>query len=199
MRSPLRALLLGCALALAGCAAAPPRNLVDLPAGTTAPGLPSHFELFGRISVREAERGFSGGVRWQHSPERDELLFTTPLGQGVAEIVSGPGEARLTTANARHVAPDAESLTERLLGWRLPLAGLAWWALGSNAPGSPAKAEFDADGRMARLYQDGWEISYLGYVAGSSGRALPRTLEATRESLEIRLSVDDWAPGEAVR
>lgn len=198
MRSSVRALLLACALALAGCAVAPPRNLVDLPAGTTVPGLPSSFELIGRISVREAERGFSGGVRWQHGPDGDELLFSTPLGQGVAEIVSRPGEARLTTPSARHVAPDAESLTETLMGWRLPLAGLAWWALGSNAPGSAAKAELDADGRVARLYQDGWEISYLDYVT-ASGRALPRTLEASRESLEIRLSVTDWYPGEASR
>jgi outer membrane lipoprotein LolB len=198
MHSTLRALLPACALALAGCAAAPPRNLVDLPAGTTAPGLPASFELIGRISVREAERGFSGGVRWQHGPEGDELLFSTPLGQGVAEIVSRPGEARLTTAGARHVAADAESLTEKLMGWRLPVAGLTWWVLGSNAPGSPATAELDAGGRVARLYQDGWEISYLDYVT-ASGRALPRTLEASREALEIRLSVTDWFPGEASR
>lgn len=193
-----RALLLACALAFAGCAAPPARNMVELPAGATVPGLPSAFDLFGRISVRESERGFSGGLRWQHRPERDELMLFTPLGQGVAEILSQPGEARLTTADARHVAPDAESLTERLLGWRLPISGLAWWALGSNAPGSPARAELDAEGRVLRLFQDGWEIRYLDYVA-ASGRELPKALAASRDALEIRLSVDEWTLGEAPR
>ena len=51
---------------------------------------------------------------------------------------------------------------------------------------------------MLRLLQDGWEIRYLSY-AEVEGRALPRTLEATREALEIRLSVDDLNLGAAPR
>ncbi|HEX6829543.1 MAG TPA: lipoprotein insertase outer membrane protein LolB [Burkholderiales bacterium] len=187
----MRALLLACAMALAGCAAAPPHATLERPAGVTAADLPPRFELSGRVSVHEKERGFSGGLRWQHDPERDTLLLITPLGQGVAEILRLPGEARLTTPDSQHVAPDAETLTEQLLGWRLPLAGLAWWALGSNAPGSPAKLELDDEGRVTRVLQDGWEIRYLRYVA-VEGRELPGSLAASRETLEIRLSVDQW-------
>ena len=122
---------------------------------------------------------------------RDELLLLTPLGQGVARILSRPGEARLTAGESQHAAPDAETLTEQLLGWRLPLSGLAWWALGSNAPGSASRVELDAGGRIARLTQDGWDIEYLRYVA-VEGRELPGSLEARRPGLEIRLSVDQW-------
>jgi outer membrane lipoprotein LolB len=187
----VRVVLLACAAALAGCAAPAPRAILERPAGVTAADLPSAFELAGRIAVREKERGFSGGLRWQHQPERDELLLLTPLGQGVARILRQPGEVRLSTGDAQHVAADAEALTEQLLGWRLPLAGLGWWALGSNAPGSPATVELDGEGRVLRLLQDGWEIRYLRYVA-VQGRELPKSLAASREDLEIRLSVDEW-------
>ncbi len=187
----MRALLVACALGMAGCAAVEPRATVERPAGAAAEGLPRQFELFGRIAVREGERGFSGNLRWQHQPERDELLLLTPLGQGVAHILRQPGEARLTAGEARHTAPDAETLTEQLLGWRLPLSGLAWWALGSNAPGSASRLELDAAGRIQRLDQDGWDIEYLRYVA-VGGRELPGSLAARRGGLEIRLSVDEW-------
>jgi outer membrane lipoprotein LolB len=190
MRSAWAALL-ACALALAGCAAPAPRTTLERPAGVTGADLPSAFDLAGRIAVREKERGFSGSLRWQHRPEGDELLLLTPLGQGVAQILRRPGEARLITGESQHVAPDAEGLTEQLLGWRLPLAGLAWWALGSNSPASPSTVELDGEGRVVRLMQDGWEIRYPRYV-GVQGRELPGSLAASREELEIRLSVDEW-------
>lgn len=187
----MRALLLACALGLAGCSALEPRATLERPAGTTAEGLPREFEISGRIAVRQDERGFSGNLRWQHRPERDEILLLTPLGQGVAHILRQPGEARLTAGEAQHVAPDAETLTEQLLGWRLPLSGLSWWALGSNAPGSASRVELDGAGRISRLTQDGWDIEYLRYVE-VEGRELPKSLAARRQELEIRLSVDQW-------
>jgi len=187
----VRALLLACALGLAGCAALEPRAILERPAGTAAEGLPLRFELSGRIAVRQEERGFSGNLRWQHRPGRDELLLLTPLGQGVAHILREPGEARLTAGESQHVAPDAETLTEQLLGWRLPLSGLSWWALGSNAPGSSSRVELDSGGRIARLAQDGWDIEYLRYVV-VDGRELPKSLAARRQGLEIKLSVDEW-------
>lgn len=179
-------------MVLAGCAAAPPRAALERPAGSAVEGLPAAFELSGRIAVRREEQGFSGNLRWQHRPGRDEIWILSPLGQAAARITVQPGEARLDPAEGEaQQAPDAETLTERLLGWRLPLSGLQYWILGSNSPESPSVVEIDGEGHIARLVQDGWDIEFLRY-ADAGGRLLPKTLAVEREGLSIRLTVDEW-------
>jgi outer membrane lipoprotein LolB len=177
---------------LSGCAAVAPRPGIERPAGETVQGLPDAFELTGRIAVRHDDQGFSGGLRWQHRPGTDVILVLTPLGQAVARITREPGEARLESGEGDpQRAPDAETLTERVLGWRLPVSGLQYWVLGSNSPAASSVVEFDADGRLVRLTQDGWDIEYLRYTE-TDARPLPRTVAMRRGSLSIRLNVDEW-------
>jgi len=72
----------------------------------------------------------------------------------------------LTTSEGRDAsAADAEELTERLLGFRIPLAGLADWVRGRPAPApAPTLVRRDAAGRLAELEQSGWRIEYLEYA-----------------------------------
>lgn len=189
-RHATRALSLVVSLALlASCAALP----VPGPGGDG-----DGFSLNGRFSVRQGKDGGSGRIQWRHSTADDELLVTSPLGQGVARITrtsaAGGAVYRLTTADEREFsAPDAESLTEQALGWRLPLAGLPDWVRGRAAPGSPAQVERDAQGRPASLRQDDWRIDYEAWEGG-----LPSRMLMERGELRIRLLVEAWtdAPGE---
>ena len=43
----------------------------------------SLFELNGRIAARYGAESFSGNVAWRHAERSDEMLLSTPLGQGV--------------------------------------------------------------------------------------------------------------------
>ena len=45
------------------------------------------FDLLGRIAARYAKDAFTGNVQWRHAASGDEMLITTPMGQGVARIV----------------------------------------------------------------------------------------------------------------
>ena len=183
---------LGAVLALAllaSCAALPGPT-----SGTDGDG----FSLTGRFSVRQGKEGGSGRIQWRHRAADDELLVTSPIGQGIARITRTPSAGgsvyRLTTADEREFsAPDAETLTEQALGWRLPLAGLPDWVRGRPAPGSPAQVERDAQGRPARLRQDEWLIGYEAWEGG-----LPSRLLMERGELRIRLLVEAWTdrPGE---
>jgi outer membrane lipoprotein LolB len=166
------------ALALiAGCA--------QLPApGVEAP----EFELNGRIAVRYRDEATSAAILWRHRSAGDELLISGPLGQGVARITREGETVTLTTASEEYRAADAESLTERVLGYRLPLAGLADWVRARPWPLGPAAlAEYDLDGRLAVLEQSGWRIEYLEY----SG-ALPARLRLTYPGIELRLAISEW-------
>lgn len=192
----MRGLLAGCALLVAGCAALEPRGGGPEP---IVAGAPRAFDLAGRVAVRHDEQAFSGNLRWEHLPHRDELWILTPLGQGIAHIVREPGSARVKIQDQpEQRAPDAEALTEQVLGWRLPLGGLAHWVLGVSAPATPSRIELDVDGRISRISQDGWTIDYLRR-SDESGLNLPATLALRRQGLELRLSVHEWNLGPQAR
>jgi outer membrane lipoprotein LolB len=184
MRCPTAALLL--ALVLGGCASSPPVP----PAQRDIP-LSPNWTLQGRIGIKTDEQSLSGQIHWQHRADRDEVLMTSPLGQGVARIVRNADGVSLEVPNqpARH-APDAETLTREALGYGLPVSGLTWWMQARPAPGSAFEATHDAEGRMAQLKQDGWVIDYLQYSDDAPQR--PRKLVVAREGLVIRLVTDDW-------
>ena len=169
----LPALLLGCA---------------SLPGGPGESVEPGGFELTGRAAVRYASDGASVRIAWRHGPGTDDLLITTPLGQGVARISRRDGEVRLVTADHKeYAASDAESLTEQVLGWRLPLAGLADWVQGRADPARSAQVARDAQQRPSELLQDDWRVEYQQYEG-----ARPSRLRISRTGLEIRFVVDQW-------
>lgn len=166
------------ALALGACAQLP-----------TAPRGPDvEFDLSGRLAARYGDESFSGNLAWRHAAAADEMLISTPLGQGVARIARESGSVSLTTAEQREYrAADAESLTEQVLGFRLPLAGLADWVRARASSGAPAEIERDAEGRPSLLRQSGWQIEYQDYAGG-----LPSRLRLTYPGLELRLAISRW-------
>ena len=147
----------------------------------------AEFEISGRIAVRYRDDAGSGNIAWRHGLRADELLLTSPLGQGIARIVRQGEEITLTAQDGREFrAADAESLTEQVLGFRLPLAGLADWVRARPAPG-PARTVIGAEGRLAELEQAGWRVEYLEYAG-----ARPSRLRLTYPGLELRLAISEW-------
>lgn len=178
-------------LTLGGCATVPPQK-TELPASVAPVPAVREFDMSGRVAVRYQEQGFSANLDWQHTQKTDQLLILNPLGQGVAQITRDDSGVRLKTADRRELtANDAEALTQQVLGWRLPLKGLGYWAVGAAAPGPVNILERDSAGRLARIEQDGWSIAYRDYRS-VNGLDLPARIELARPELEIKLLVDNW-------
>ena len=134
----------------------------------------AEFNLLGRISARYRDDGFTGNVTWRHAATGDEMLITTPLGQGVARIVRQGDAVQLTTAEGKEFrAPDSESLTERVLGFRLPIEGLADWVQGKPS---------------TTLEQRGWKVEYLQ----RDEQNRPRLMRMTYQGVEVRFAVTEW-------
>ena len=180
------AVALAIMLALGGCASTP-----LIPPSQVRAVVADGWSLQGRIGIRTDEQSLSGQIHWTHHPERDEILIISPLGQGVARIVRDATGVTLEVPNQplRHAA-DAESLTRAVLGYGLPLSGLAWWVQAVPAPGRTFEATRDALGRLSQIKQDGWVIDYLQYAEDAPTR--PRKLLVARSGLEIRLVTDTW-------
>jgi len=151
------------------------------------------FDLVGRVAVTYDGRAFSSGMRWQHEAELDEIWLLTPTGQALAHILAGASGATLTAADGKQYhAGDVGSLTRRALGWELPLGHLGWWVQGQILPGGLIGEEVrDPLGRLVRLRQDGWQITYVHHAANETG-GLPQRLDLARDGHQIRLVIDSW-------
>jgi outer membrane lipoprotein LolB len=178
MSSLRRAAAIAAAAILGACATVPTETLP-----------PGGFIATGRVAVRYGNEAASGRVLWRHSETADDLLISTPLGQGIAEITRGNGIYTLVKANGeRYSASDPEQLTEQALGWALPLAGLPDWVQGRPQSGVPAQVRHAGE-RVAELRQLGWTIEYAGYDEQAS---LPKRLRLLRGELDIRLVIESW-------
>jgi outer membrane lipoprotein LolB len=153
-----------CAAVLAACTHVeikPPEGPVD-------------FSLVGRILARSGKDAFTGNLSWRHASTGDEMLISTPTGQGLAQILRQGDAVVLKTAEGREYrAADSESLTERVLGFRLPIEGLA-----QTVQGKPSPA----------LESRGWKVEYQEYDA----QRRPTRLRLTNAGAEVRLAIHQW-------
>ena len=146
------------------------------------------FDLSGRLAARYGSEAFSGNLAWRHAGSADELLITSSLGAGVARIVREGDSVVLSTAEPREYrARDAEALTEEVLGFRLPLSGLADWVRGRPSDKAAAKADYDGEGRLRLLEERGWKIEYQEYAG-----KLPSRMRLTYPNIELRLAISQW-------
>jgi len=174
---------------LSACTSLPPtaRDLAPLQRDSL-----QSFFLEGRFSLHHEDKSYAGRLSWRHVGDDDELLLASPLGQGMAEILSNSAGARLTTSDGKtYAAADAETLTQEILGYPLPLTKLAAWVL-ARRPGETG--EFDAPdalGRPLGLRQGEWRITYE--YDNDARQALPARLFVKRgDTLELRLRIDEW-------
>jgi outer membrane lipoprotein LolB len=149
------------------------------------------FVLNGRIAIRHDGDRSSANIRWTHRAENDDILLLAPFGQTVAHIHSDAQEVVLDTADKHYTAQNTEELTQQVLGWHLPLAGLRYWVLALAAPESKASIEHDANGQVSIMQQDDWKISYTRYAAQTPD-SLPLRINLQHEGLELQLLIDEW-------
>jgi outer membrane lipoprotein LolB len=181
------ALVATLALVVAGCASTPVAPPTAIPPGADEP-----FAIDGRLSARRGNDAISVSFAWTHASPRDEIVITTPLGGALAELSGDASTQRVEVRTAdgrRDAAYDWATLTERTVGFALPVAGLAFWARGAARADAPHTAEMDAAGRVAVLRQDGCEIVYA-YADHSTRR--PAQLRLACFDLELRIVIDRW-------
>lgn len=193
------ALLALCAM-LCACAARGP---------VTPPAAPSSFAdrmaalellgewtLQGRLALKGARDSGSGSVQWWQGKEGFDLRLHGAFGRGALRLTENTAGARLERADEAPVEASSAAvlLADALPDTPLPLASLRYWVTGRPAPGAVETRQLDADNRLARLRQDGWEIRYLEYQPVPPW-VLPSKLQASKGDIELRLAIKRWLPG----
>lgn len=173
-------------------------TLALLSACATTALAPADRAYTGRFSATtqlgEQRENVSGRFSLEVRGQQQLLELASPLGTTVARIEVEPGNARATGVQMKEVqGPDADALTAQLLGWPLPVSGLADWIEGRPVPDRDARVEREGE-RIVLLAQDGWMIQMPEYFAT---RARPRRLilerpaTANTPSVVLRLIVDE--------
>ena len=160
------------ALLLGACAAVPQNpNLPELT------GVPSAFEMSGRLAWRDGQRNEIAALRWTHRATGDLWVIASPLGNEVARIESDRVGATLTQASGGGVQADSfAELTERALGVAIEPADLARWLHGAKPPAAS---------------RDGWNVT-IEETQRAGSVDIARRIHASRGDATVRLVVDDY-------
>ena len=153
------------------------------------------FSLSGRLFASDGSQSASGRLNWERRIGTDRWTISSPLGQVVAQVDSGPDGAEVLLANGeRRYAPQIADLIPVLLPGAaeagLPPERLAAWVQAAP-PGDAEVRTLDAQGRPARLIDRGWIVDYLDY-RDETPESLPRLVDISRGEFRMRLIVDRW-------
>jgi len=182
------------AFVLSGCATTTSSNVATVAAYRDT------IDLSGRLSVNYKKDGevasLTGNFDWTQRPGRVDVTLANPLGQTMATIEVTPQSATLTQGGRPPVnEADIDTLTQRTLGWPLPVSGLRDWlqgyavdAQGQRFAASPARNEV--------VTKDGWRLRFMEWHDPNAAQPKPRVIHATRaavgdiQDLEIRIIVN---------
>jgi outer membrane lipoprotein LolB len=185
MNNLLRSTCAAVLVLLAGCAQVTPRDS-NVVASQYAP----QFELVGRLSVRDGQRGEFGTLRWRRAAGSESITLLSPLGQIVAELSQQSGQpAKLVANNETRTAATLADLTRDALGTAVPVDELARWVQGLTGAASSSAASSPA----SQFQHAGWEVEAVNHRI-VEGSAIPTRLTAIKGDVVVKLVVDEWKP-----
>ncbi len=156
---------------LAACAAFEPAPPVSLE------GLPSSFEMAGRLAVAQDGAGEIVRIRWAHRDGRDEIALSSPAGGDLALIEGGADGYRLNRPGEVPIEYGTFSdLTSHLLSASVERAQFIAWLHGRVPTGRAAQ---------------GWTVE-VPETQQASGVTVARRVVATREASVVKLVVDRY-------
>ena len=145
-----------------------------------------NFVASGRLAVKQNEKGSYANFDWDSNGRMQQLSVNTPLGNTVGELCQdGTGVVATASNGEVYQATTASELSERLMGFAIPVESLDLWAHGYYAENTPHTVD-----EQGRLLQAGWKIERQVDAKGQ-----PRILVLDNQQLSIRLAFNDYQAG----
>jgi outer membrane lipoprotein LolB len=126
--------------------------------------------ISGKLSVRvdatgaTSARSESGNFELKGTPDEGQLNLSSPLGTVLAQARWSGQRAWLTTSQGETAYPDLETLTQEMLGERLPVAALFDWLRGRPWRGAASRANTAPAG--PGFEQLGWSVDLARFGEG---------------------------------
>ena len=142
-----------------------------------------NFNASGRLAVKQNDKGSYANFDWDSNGKMQQLSVNTPLGNTVGELCQDSSGVVATASNGEtYQAATANELSERLMGFAIPVESLDLWAHGYYADNQPHTVD-----EQGRLLQAGWKIERQ---VGGEGH--PRILVLDNQQVSIRLAFNDY-------
>lgn len=186
----IAALLAGCATTTAVLSTAPVAAYRD------------SIELTGKLFVIYQKDGqpqnLIGNFEWVQTPGQVDVSLSSQLGT-MAKISVTPQQATLTQAGQQPVvAEDIDKLTQRALGWSLPVSGLREWMQG-YATDANGKQFTASPANNTVTTKDGWSLRFVSWQDEKAAHPVPKRIDAQRgatatsDELSIKIVIDSAA------
>lgn len=186
--------LLGLAILFSGCARQPLQPVDSWEEHRAQISALQNWQINGKLGAKLPEDSGSARLRWHQEPENYRIDLSGPFGQGRMIITGEPGLVKLRqSGEAPLEAASAEELIHQSTGWRLPVDQLLYWVRGIPAPDSRPKAmKKTAQGLLAELEQEGWQLNYSEYRLVDNRWLLPERIVARHREIRLTLVIHQW-------
>lgn len=148
----------------------------------------------GRTAIIQGREGWNAGIRWLKQGQQFHIKLSGPFSQGGVALDGNHESVTLTLDDGEQLtAATPEQLLAEAMGWLLPVSALSDWVRGVPYAKLPVDSrELDAQGRLTKLAQAGWNIEFLGYMP-FQGSSMPKKVFMKNSQMSVRLIVTDWS------
>lgn len=148
----------------------------------------------GRTAIVQGREGWNAGIHWQERGQQFQIKLSGPFSQGGVTLDGNAETVTLTLDDGEAVsAATPEQLLAEAMGWLLPVSALRDWVRGVPYSKLPVDSkQLDAQGRLTKLEQAGWQIEFLRYMP-FKGTSMPEKVFMKHPEMSIRLIVSDWS------
>ncbi len=158
-----------------------------------------HWCMSGRSAAKYADSGWQAGVHWCQVGNHSKLELSGPMGLGSVLLSYHLGELWIRESTDHvSITHQPQRLLQSRLGFSVPLSALRFWLMGIAEPGAIDYQQRDSDGQLNLLRQHDWVVIYDNYTM-VDGYQLPGKIKLTKDAVSLKIVVDEWQLGEAVR
>ena len=153
----------------------------------------NHWILLGRFGAKNEEESWSGNLNWRQNDAEYEVHISAPLSGGSFILSGNQWQSTLQVSeNDIYSASDGEVLLARYTGLHLPVNNLRYWLIGLPSPNAGGHLiEIDESGRIVKLNQQGWQISFHRYQQVNE-IDLPNKIFLENHEFNVRLVIQSW-------
>lgn len=152
----------------------------------------NHWQAEGKLAVAQRKKGGNASFVWQQQGEFYQIKIFGPFGAKSAYIIGGPNHVELKEANGNvSTAKSPEALLYKVVGWQVPISGLRYWLRGIPVPNTRSGKQFNEQGLLATLKQQGWHIEYQDY-SHNNFAPLPSKVVLSSDHVKVKMIVNNW-------
>jgi len=151
------------------------------------------WEIKGRTVITQGKEAWNAGLYWQEDRGTYQIRLLGPFAQGGVTLNGNEKQVTLTMADGKKSSsPSPEALIAETLGVHLPVSALRDWVRGIPYQSTNFKSiEYDNEGRITHLIQQGWDIKFLRYIPFEN-YSMPAKIFIKHNEFSLRLVISDW-------